>query len=163
VPELRQRPDCVNTAEKAAHPLQRQAFAQFGGPAAAPRIDGESKGAERLQCAAGERDRGDDGNFARRELCNERMLFVDCCIRPARRTVELRHDRMGVLDAYLVDTILVASKRNQPAVAAQPDAIKRIQHAVGGQLRIRMRRCIHPRIVRFAATRDRWGRLGACR
>ena len=96
-----------------------------------------------MQRVAGERERRDDRNLRRGELGDESVLLGDGLVGPAPGPVELRDDGSRVLDADLVNAILVAAKGLQPAVAAQAHRVERVEHVVRCELRVRMRRGSH--------------------
>jgi len=74
------------------------------------------------------------------ELAGEGVLLLDLRAAPASRPVELEHARRAVVQPYLVDAVFVAVQREQPAVGAQPGRIAGVEHDVGGEGRVRMRR-----------------------
>ena len=95
--------------------------------------------------------------------CSSRI----CVIAPARRAVELRDHRRRVVAPSLVDAILVAVERDQPAVAAHADAVERVEHAIGGESRVGRasvvsihvaNRLRHAAILRGCCTVPRGGR-----
>src|SRR5690606_39849578 len=67
---------------------------------------------------------------------DEGVLLGDLRVGPAPGAVELDDDGAAVLEAYLVDAVLVAVQREKAPVAAQPDRLERIEHAVGGEVRV---------------------------
>lgn len=102
------RTDRMNAADEAAEPFERVAAVEIGCAPAAPLEDREAETVERVQRAAVERSRGHRRNLARGEFGDERMLFENRVVRPARRAIELRDDRRAVFDTDLVDAVFVA-------------------------------------------------------
>ena len=130
--ELARAPHGMNAAEKPSHPFPLVGGTEFGPTSAASRKDGIAKPAMQVQrLAAGGQGRY-HGNFLRGQLCRESMLLADGRIAPATRPVELGDHRLAVFDADLVDPILVAVEREDPAIAAKSPRLERIEHGFGG-------------------------------
>ncbi len=132
------RADRVDAPEEAADPFQHFFVLELRRPAAAAREDGEAEAGEFVQGFFADHPRGDDGNFALGQLDGKGMVLEDLRVAPAIGAVELRHHVGVVLQAHLVDAVLVAVEREQAPVAAQADALERIQHRVGRQAFIRL-------------------------
>ncbi len=132
------RADGVNPADESSQPFERLAVLELGRPAAAAGKDREAKALEAGEGLAVENERRHDGNLVAVELRGEGVLLEDLRVGPARRTVELGHDLRAVLHAHLIDAVLVAVQRIEPAVAAQAQALERVQHHVGRKARVRV-------------------------
>jgi len=76
------------------------------------------------------------------------MLFQNRRISPARGAVELGDQRRAVFHARLIDAVLITVEGQQAAVAAQTDAVQRIEHGIGGERGEGLG--MHGRIVRQA-------------
>jgi hypothetical protein len=63
-----------------------------------------------------------------RERLGEGVLLEDLRVAPAPGAVELDDHRGGVVEADLVDPVLVAVQRQQPAVHRQPDGFDGVEH-----------------------------------
>ena len=130
----------VDAAEKAAHPFEGLGILEFRRPSAAARVHRDAVVAVRVQRrAARERNGRNYGNLPRREFCDELVFFKDLGIGPAARAVELGDEGFFVLDAELVDAVLVAVEGLQAAVRAQPGALQGVEDGVGGQAGVRGR------------------------
>jgi hypothetical protein len=77
------------------------------------------------QAAAIPGDRRRHGQLRRGEFEGEGVLLVDGRIGPAFRPIELEHPQDAVFVAKLIDAILVAVEREQPARRLEPDAFRR--------------------------------------
>ena len=149
----------VDAPDETADPFERRTILELGSAAAALRIDRIAEARETMQGRATACNRRDDRNLAHRQFGDECVLLADLLIAPPRRTIELDDDRRhrihaagALVEPCLVDAILVAVERKQPAVAEKSDGIERIEHAVGREARIRCSRSIvHAGIVRRAA------------
>ncbi len=95
----------------------------------------------------------DDGRRNGRDLVlgqgqGEGVLFQDGGIAPAPRSVELGDDGRGVIDADLIDAVLVAVQCEQAPIGQESDALHRIQHEIRGEVGIRCRvDCCHWPII----------------
>ena len=58
----------------------------------------------------------------------KRVLLEDLRVAPAAGPVELGDDDPAVLQEDLEDAVLVGVQLQQPAVAAQADAVERVEH-----------------------------------
>src|SRR5688500_8734283 len=107
----------VDAPEKAPDPLAVVGGAELGPLPAAPRIDGEAEAAVRRHRAVAkvaaprQFQRRDHRNLRRRERPRKIVLFRNRRIAPATRPVELDHHRIGILEAHLEHSILVAAER----------------------------------------------------
>ena len=121
----------MDAADEAADPLERLAIVELRRAAAAPRIDGDPEigEAQRLE-------RRDHGNLALGELVREGVLFVDLRIAPASGPVELRDERRPIVEPHLVDAVLVAVERQQPAVGGEAGGGDGVQHDIRGEPRV---------------------------
>ena len=127
----------VNPSQEAAHPFERVRVLELRRAPAAAWVYGDAVAAAFVQRAfVGEHQGGDDRKLASCKLDYECVLFEDLGVAPAARPVELGDQRLVILDAELVDAVLVAVQRLQPAVGAQARALQRIEHRVGSQPRI---------------------------
>jgi ribonucleoside-diphosphate reductase alpha chain len=106
----------MDAADEAAHPLQRLAPLEFRHAAAVPRVEGEAEAGVAVQRGARQGQRRHHRDFARRQVQGEVVFLLDRRVAPARRTVELGDQRRRVLDADLIDAVLVAVQRQQAAV-----------------------------------------------
>jgi len=133
----------VNAPDKATDPFERLAVFELRRASAAARIHREAKASECVQGpAALERKRRDDRDLAPGELERERVLLENLCVGPARGAIELRDDRgrrarrLFAFEPNLVDAVLVAVQREQPPVAGEAHARKRVEHGIGGEPRV---------------------------
>ena len=131
-------PHGVDAPDEAPEPFERVAILELRGAPAAARKDREPKTRKQVQRASFVNERCDHGNFARGELGGKCMLLEDRGLAPARGPVELGDDRCRILDADLVDAVLVARECQHPAVAQKPHGLEGIEHAVGREARVRM-------------------------
>jgi hypothetical protein len=67
------------------------------------------------------------------EFKGELVLFENRFVGPALRAVELGDQRLGVFDADLIDTVLLAVERQNAGVAEKADAFDGIEHEVWGE------------------------------
>jgi len=88
-----------------------------------------------------------DGDLAFRQFQRKGVVLEDLRVAPALRPVELGHHHGRprafrpagiVLQKDLEDAVLVAVERQQPAVAAQADALQRVEHRVRRQAFVRL-------------------------
>src|SRR5690606_11987154 len=125
--------DGMDSSDEAAQPFELSDIAGLGCTPAAPRVQREAKAGVFEQAAAVDHERRDHRHFLSCQFQREGVLLENLFVRPALWTVELRDQRHGVLDADLVDAILVAVEREQPAVSAVAAGIHGIEHGVGRQ------------------------------
>src|SRR6185503_16303947 len=148
--------DRVNASQEAADPLERLGVAELGRAAAAARINGKAKTAERARSAG-----SDHRYLALGELAREGVLLFDLRVAPATRPVELGDHGGFFLQPHLVDAVLVAREREQPPVGSQPERRDRVEHHFRREGGIR----VHWRIVfpwrRRKRCRPPW-RFGTC-
>ncbi len=76
-------------------------------------------------------ERSDHGNVRIRQFRAECVFLEDRRVAPASRPVELRDDRRGVLDADLVDAVLVTVQCLEPAIALEAETLHRRENVVG--------------------------------
>ena len=129
--ERARTPDRVDAPDEAAQPLERVGILQLRRAPTLAREERETESLMGLQGALVEGERGYHGNLFLGELGGEAVLLQDLLVRPAPRAIELRDDGDGLLDAHLVDAILVAVQRELATVAQQPHALHRVQDDVG--------------------------------
>ena len=67
------------------------------------------------------------------QLLCESMFFKDLWSRPALRSIKLHDDRVRILDAHLVNPILIAIEGQQAEVTAQADRLDATDDAIRGQ------------------------------
>jgi hypothetical protein len=120
----------VQARDEAPDLPQQAHVVEFRNPPADPRADRETELAVAVQARPAMAQRRDDRDVAGRQLEGEAMLLQDRRVAPAPRPVELDHDGPVVLEADLVDAVLVAVQGQQPAVAAQPEALHRVEDVV---------------------------------
>jgi hypothetical protein len=147
----------VQSADEAAEPLQHLRVVELGSVARAARIHREAEhGAvvipagqgrrvadapQRLDRRVGrrlQRLRCNDRDLLLRELQREAVLFEDLRIAPARRPVELGHRGRAVFQHHLEHAVLVRVELQDAPVAAQADALQRVEHALRRQAFVRM-------------------------
>ena len=119
--EPARRANGVNATEEAADPLAIVLGPEFRPLPAAARVQRKTKASVFQQGSRWQADlqRRDDRNLGGGKLQRETVFFEDCCIAPASRAIELHDDRFGVLETDLIDTILIASEREYPAVTGK--------------------------------------------
>src|SRR5690606_15263837 len=109
-------PDHVDATEETTHPLALLARAELR-PAPAPTpIQGEAEPFELEQRQPGAHQRRLHGNLCVGELEREAVLLADRGVAPAPRPIELRDERLALLDAHLVHAVLIAVERQNPPV-----------------------------------------------
>src|SRR5271169_4471201 len=74
-------------------------------------------------------------NFPLDKFLHEGVFFKYGGITPARRAIELRHQRRPFFHADLIHAVLIAVERQQAAITAEAHAFQRIQYAIGSQRR----------------------------
>jgi len=143
----------VNAPDEAADPFERLAIFELRRAPAAARIHREAESAECAQRPPIGRERSDHRNLALGELERECVLLENLRISPACGAIELcdyrrrRVRRPLRFEPDLVDAVLVAVQREQPPVAREARACKRVEHGVRGEPRVG-RFCGHRAIVR---------------
>ena len=126
------RADRMNTAHEASQPEQVVGVVEFRCAAPAARKQREAETGVFMQgFSLRIAERGDDGNLALGQFQAEGMFLQDRLIGPAFRPVELRHQRRAVLDADLIDAVLVTVQAEQRAVAGITGALDGIEDAIG--------------------------------
>ena len=137
MPEGSAASDCVDAADETPQPQPGLAVFQFR---RMPALAAEQREAESLVAEQGlsiEHGRGDQRDFRGFQLQGKRMLLVDLFIAPAPGAVKLGYQGLGVLDAHLVNAVLVAVERQQAAVAQQAGGLHGLQHGIRAQPVIR--------------------------
>lgn len=121
----------VHAREHAAHGDQHLAPVEIGRAAAAPRKQREMEISRVAQAAAWlVAERRNHRQALAREIEGELVLLAQRRVGPAQRAVELRDQRLAVLDADLVDAILIAVQRQQATVGDEALALDRRQDEV---------------------------------
>src|SRR3989338_2586489 len=72
-------------------------------------------------------------NLALGQRRDKGMLFQDRRIRPACGAIKLGDQGRAVFHARLIDAVLITVERQQTPIAAQPDAVQRIEHGIGSK------------------------------
>ncbi len=115
VPRL---PVYMNPADQSAHLFQQSHIIQIGSAPAATVEYCKAKFIAMMQgdsvCCHGWHHR----QFVLGEFYAEGVFLQNRFVTPAARAVKLGHDIAGILGTYLVNTVLVAVKRQQSAIAA---------------------------------------------
>ena len=151
--ERPRRAQGVDASDEAADPFKRLAVFELRRAPAAAWIHRETESARCVQRLAIDRERRDHRNLALGELERERVLLENLRVGPACGAIELcDHRRRRVRRPFrfepdLVDAVLVAVQREQPPVAREARARKRVEHGVRGEPRVG-RHCRHRAIVR---------------
>src|SRR6185503_10674489 len=131
--EAARRADGVDTAEKPSEPFAVLARAELGPAAPAPLVDGEPVAVLLVQAVAVVDDGRHDGNVLRRELERKVVLLENRIRRPAPRSVEL-HDDEPLVDADLIDAVLVAREPEDAARRLEAVALDGARDDVGRQV-----------------------------
>jgi len=121
------RADAMHAGERAAEHGARLRLIELGRASAQEGKDREAKLPEFQQRPRIDRQGRCDRQLRGRELRREGMLLEDLLIAPALRAIELENEQL-LAHAELVDAILVAVEREQPAVADESHRFRRIQH-----------------------------------
>ncbi|MNY26103.1 hypothetical protein D3C86_1599310 [compost metagenome] len=133
VGEGAQRADRMQTAEQLAEAIELLQIARLRCAAAAPREQGEAKAGVLEQGFAVAHQWRHHRHLALGQLEGEAVLLANRRVGPALRPVELGDQRRFVLDAHLVDAVLVAVECQYARIAEVAKALHGIQHQVGGQ------------------------------
>jgi hypothetical protein len=72
----------------------------------------------------------DQRNLRVRQFLRKIVLFLNLRIAPAARTVELGDNGVRILDADLVDAVLVAVQRQQTPIGQQAGGVDGLQHGI---------------------------------
>src|SRR5206468_1636058 len=143
------RADAVDSRNVASDTHERFAAIEVRRASAAALVYRKAEAREFVERRGGELHRGHRRNFPLDQLRDECMLFINLRVGPARGTIELDDHRWRVVSPYLIDAILEAVEREQTAVAANADAVERVENAVGRQTIIRRGiASVHLRILR---------------
>src|SRR6267378_7571345 len=113
----------MNASDEASDPFEGLAVLELRAAPAAARVHGEAEPG----VLAG-KGRRDDRNFMLCQFLCEGMLFRDLPRAPAAGAVELEHHRAAVVQPDLVDAVLIAVEREQPAVGAEAGAVAGVEH-----------------------------------
>src|SRR6202165_53689 len=124
----------MDASDEASDPFERLAVFQLGAAPAAARVDRKAETA--MLAGKGWRD---GRYFMLRQFPGKGMFFGDLRRAPAARTVELQHHCSAVFQPDLVDAVLVAVQREQPAVGAKAGAVAGVEHDVGRERRVGVR------------------------
>src|SRR5690606_17114008 len=95
--------------------------------------------------------RSDHRQLGLNQLMREMVLLENLCVAPALGPVKLGDQRLGALDADLVDAILIAVESEDAQVGQPPGALHRIDDELGRQLRERVWIATHKRLLRRTA------------
>ncbi len=126
----------VDAGDQPAQLTHQAAVIEIRRPAALAWRHRDSERACMVQRPAIEAERGNDGNLQCCKFLRERMFFEDRGVAPATGSVKFGNDRRGILDADLVDPILVAVQRQKASVAAQAEPVERGQNLFGFEVEI---------------------------
>jgi hypothetical protein len=129
----------VDAADEASEPFERRCVLEFRRATAAARKDGEPEAVEFVQRPPARLERGHDRDLVRVQLRREGVLLEDLRIAPARGAIELGDDGGSFLQPDLIDAVLVAVERQEPAVASQAQRVHGVQHDVRCEPGIGMR------------------------
>ena len=147
------RADRVDAADEAADPFAACRGSSSSG-ARPPRLrDRPRSGSPRDACSVrpSQRERRHHRHLARRPAPRRTRAPRGSARRSSARAGRTWPPRGGAVVApHLVDAVLVAVQRQQPAVAAQADALERVEHDVGHEPRVGMG-FAHRRILRERA------------
>ncbi|MCY1495524.1 hypothetical protein D9M68_294280 [compost metagenome] len=124
----------VQAAEQLAETVELVQVARLRRAAAAAGEEGEAKARVLEQAFAVTHQRRHHGHLAFGQFGAEAVLLAYGRIAPALGPVELGDQRFGVLDAHLVDAVLVAVEGEYPRVAEIADTFHGIQYQVGGEV-----------------------------
>ena len=108
-------------------------------PAAATAgIEGKTEALEFEQALAiGVTQRRHHGNLRLQQGLAEIVFLADRRIRPAPGTIELGDQRLAILDAHLVDAVLITVEGQQPAIAAIAQGVHGVEHRVRSEAGVR--------------------------
>ncbi len=118
----------VDAPDETPHPFQRVAIIQFRCTSAVFAEHRETEILESMQRVSADIQRRHHRDFALNQRRDKGVFFQNGCIRPAPGAIELGNQWRPIFHACLVDAVLVTVQCQQPPVAAQADAIQRIQH-----------------------------------
>jgi hypothetical protein len=124
----------VNPTQEAPYPLQDRGVSQFRRAATAARAQGEAVTAMGLEGPPQDGQGRHRRDLPFRQFQGEGVLLQDGRVRPAARAVELGDKGRTLLDADLINPVLVAIEGQQPTIGDQPQGFDRIQDAVGTQI-----------------------------
>src|SRR5438445_2594036 len=131
--ERARRTDGVNAPDEATDPFERLAVFELRRASASARKYREAKAVESVQRLSVGLERRDHRNLALGELERERVLLEDLRVSPACGAIELRDDRgrrvrrLFRFEPSLVHAVLVAVQPEQPPVAGEARARKRVE------------------------------------
>jgi len=137
----RERPCCPAGVEAAEQPAEQPAsfrVIEVDQAATTTREQGEAPPVVSGQGVCGSAiavQRRHDWQVMFHQLSRERVLLEDCRIAPAPRAVELGDHRQRILEADLVDAVLVAVEGQQLAAAAPASGLDGIEYGFRGQSR----------------------------
>src|SRR6185503_20015098 len=123
--------DRVDAADEAPQPFERALVLELGRAPALAREKREAEAFGLEERAPVEGERGDDLDLGRRQLEREGVLLEDLRVRPAPRAIELRDDEAAVLEARLVDAVLVAVQGEEAPVGTRARRVDGVQHEIG--------------------------------
>ncbi|MCY1305131.1 hypothetical protein D9M70_549160 [compost metagenome] len=124
----------VQAPEQLAEAVELVQVAWLRRATAAAGEEGEAKAGVFEQAFAFSHQRRHHRHLALGQFGAEAVLFTYGRVAPALGSVELGDQRLGVLDAHLVDAVLVAVESEYPRIAEVADAFHSIQYQVGGEV-----------------------------
>ena len=125
--------DGMHAPEQLAEAIQLVEVARLRRASAAAREQRETKAAMLEQRLAIAQQWRHHRHFVFGQFQAEGVLFADCRIAPAVRAIELGDQRRFVLDAHLIDAVLVAVERQDAGVAEVAKALHGIEHQIRGE------------------------------
>ena len=123
--------DKVNASDQASKLLQLIEVIEFGRPAAAAGINGETKWPGMEQSLTVNRQRRHNGNFLLREFLCKCVLFVNCGVAPASGPVKFHHDVVIVFEADFVHAVFVTVQRQETPIAYEAQFVERLEYVIG--------------------------------
>ena len=72
----------------------------------------------------------DDGQLARCEFEGKRVLFLNLRERPATRPIKLHNNRIGVIQAHLINPVFIAVERKQSEITVQTNRFYAAHHTI---------------------------------
>ena len=126
----------MNPGDEAAQLFEQFEIVQIGRAATPAGIHGDAKVADLVKGGAVDDQRRDDRNLLFCKFRGETVFLEYRLIGPAVRAVELRDDSVILVDADLVNAILVAVQGEQASVAVEAQVFQRFEKVLGLQLGI---------------------------
>src|SRR5690606_24991448 len=125
MPKLEPSTDHMDAPKEASHPLALRSRAELRPAPALAFEERETKLLVLEQRPSVVNDRRDDGHLRRGQLQGETVLLLDGGIAPSPGTIELRHERLRLLDAHLIDAVFVAIQRQDAPIRYVADGLDR--------------------------------------